>query len=263
MGESSTTTKTFHFGSGQLLALSEDQAGKIPCLTALVSAGPNFDSIQLNNGYDSLDSRIDYRDFQFALDSISFHSIRQIFTRLPKNCNSLAIIALSDFLAIRPERDPTLDEVNSSFFWNVEFGDKLGTYKFIYSSYHIQDMALRFAIALIKEEYDFSNHQVIDQIHWFIMFILSAHKLFETHLRYHVHKIAENCFSWFCPFLLERLYRLEERTEKEIRDNSITASIHINPHREIDALYSFNVFPDDCRCHFWHVDPLCTYAIWV
>ncbi|CAF4526708.1 unnamed protein product [Rotaria socialis] len=260
MGESSTTTKTFHFGSGQFLTLSEDQIGKIPYLTALVSAGPSFDSIQLNKGYYLLDSRIDYQDFQFALDSISFHSIRQIFIRLPKNYNTLAIIALLDFLAIGPERDPTLDEVNSSFFWNVKFGDKLGTYKFIYSSSHIQDMAVRFAIALAKEEYDFRSHQVIDQIYWFIMFILSAHKLFETHIRYHVHKIAKNCFSLFCPFLLERLYRIEERTEKEIRDNSIAAGTHINFHKETDALCSFNVFPDDCSCNFWRIDPLCTVS---
>ncbi|CAF4157855.1 unnamed protein product, partial [Rotaria sordida] len=108
-----------------------------------------------------------------------------------------------DFLAIEHERDPTLEEVNSSFFWNVEFGDKLGTYKFICRPSDIQDMAVRFAIAMAKEEYDFRNRQVIDQIYWFIMFILSAHQLFETNLRYHIHKIAQNCFSIYYPSLLE------------------------------------------------------------
>ncbi|CAF3519565.1 unnamed protein product [Rotaria sp. Silwood1] len=117
IGESSTTTKTFRFSSGQLLTLNEYQIEKIPYLTALVSAGPSFDSIKVNQGYYLLDSHIDYEDFLFVLDSISFYSIRQIFTDLPKNYNILAIIALMDFLAIGPERNPTLEEVNMSFFF--------------------------------------------------------------------------------------------------------------------------------------------------
>ncbi|CAF1481255.1 unnamed protein product, partial [Rotaria sordida] len=157
--------KTFRFGSGQLLTLNEYQIEKIPYLTALVSAGSSFDSIKAGEGYYLLDSRIDYQNFLFVLNSISFHSIRQIFVHLSKNYNILAIIALMDFLAIEHERDPTLEEVNSSFFWNVEFGDKLGTYKFICRPSDIQDMAVRFAIAMAKEEYDFRNRQVIDQIY--------------------------------------------------------------------------------------------------
>ncbi|CAF4044411.1 unnamed protein product, partial [Rotaria sordida] len=190
-------------GSGQLLTLNEYQIEKIPYLTALVSAGSSFDSVKVDEGYYLLDSRIDYQNFLFVLNSISFHSIRQIFIHLSKNYNILAIIALMDFLAIEHERNPTLEEVDLSFFWNVEFGDKLDIYEFICRPSDIQDMAVRFAIAMAKEEYDFRNRQVIDQIYWFIMFILSAHQLFETNLRYHIHKIAQNCFSIYYPSLLE------------------------------------------------------------
>ncbi|CAF3576230.1 unnamed protein product [Rotaria sp. Silwood1] len=230
--ESSTTTKTFRFSSGQLVTLNEYQIGKIPYLTALVSAGFSFDSVKTDEGYYLLDPRIDWQDFLFILDSISFHSIRQIFTHLPKHHNILAILALMDFLAMGPDRNPTLEEVNSSFFWNVEFGEKLDLYQFICRPSDMQDMAVRFAIAMTKEEYDFTNRQVIDQIYWFIMFILSAHELFETNLRYHVHKIAQNCFSIYYPSILECLNRLQQRTENKIHESSITTSTHINPHEE-------------------------------
>ncbi|CAF4331806.1 unnamed protein product, partial [Rotaria sordida] len=157
--ESSTTTKTFRFGSGQLLTLNEYQIEKIPYLTALVSAGSSFDSIKAGEGYYLLDSRIDYQNFLFVLNSISFHSIRQIFIHLSKIYNILAIIALMDFLAIEHERNPTLEEVNSSSFWNVELGDKLDIYQFLCRPSDIQDMAVRYAIAMAKEEYDFRNRQ--------------------------------------------------------------------------------------------------------
>ncbi|CAF4201882.1 unnamed protein product, partial [Rotaria sordida] len=168
---------------------------KIPYLTALVSAGPYFDSIKINEGYYLLDSRINYEDFQFVLKSISFHSVRQIFIDLPKNYNILAIIALLDFIGIKPVRCPTLEEIDSSFFWNLECGDTLGTYQLIYKSSDAKDMAVRFAIALAKEEYDFRNRTIINQIYWFIMFILSAYELFETNLRYHYKMILDDILN--------------------------------------------------------------------
>ncbi|CAF4303306.1 unnamed protein product, partial [Rotaria sp. Silwood2] len=248
---SSTTNKTFRFNSGQLLTLNEYQIGKIPYLTALVSTGPHFDSIKVDEGHYLLDSRIDYQDFLFALDSISFHSVRQIFIHLPKNYNTLAIIALLDFLGVGFKRGPILEEVNSTFFWNFEYGDELGSYQLIYRSSDARDMAVRFAIAMANEEYDFSNRQIIDQIYWFIMFILSAYELFETNLRYHVYKIAENYFSVFCPSLLKCLYQLEQRTEKEIQEKSISTSNYIDPKQENNLLWNFNMFNNDHTCHIW------------
>ncbi|CAF3881010.1 unnamed protein product [Rotaria sp. Silwood2] len=257
IGESSTTSKIFRFSSGQFLTLNECQIEKIPYLTALVSAETNFDSVKADDGYYLLDSHINYKNFLYVLDSISFQSVRQLFTSLPKNYNILAIIALLDFLAIESERDPTLEEVNSSFFWTAEFGNKLGTYQFVYRPCDIQDMSVRFAIALTKDKYDFKNRKVIDQIYWFIMFILSAHELFETHLRYHVYIIAQNCFATLCPSLLKYLHRLEQRTEKEIRETSITINNHKSPSSKNSLLWNLNVFNNECTFHFWDFDYLC------
>ncbi|CAF3093960.1 unnamed protein product [Rotaria sp. Silwood2] len=258
ISELSTTTKTFLFGSGQLLSLNEFQIEKFPYLTALVSAGSCFDLIKDHRGYFLLDSRIDYQDFLFALDAASFHSVRQIFTKLPKNYNILSIIALLDFLTLGPKRNPTLEEINSSFFWNVKFGYKFNTYDFIHRSSDFQDMAVRFAFAIAKEEYDFTNHKTIDQIYWLIMFILSAYKFFETHIRYHIYKIAQNCFSIFCPSLLKCLYRLEQRIEKEIQcttDNHFNCQEennvfwNLNPYK-ISWEYDFETFNQICNIHY-------------
>ncbi|CAF2034126.1 unnamed protein product [Rotaria magnacalcarata] len=256
IGESSTTTKTFRFGSGQILTLTEYQIAKIPYLTTLISAEHNFDSIRVDQGYYLLDSCIDYHAFIFVLDSISFNSARQIFTLLPKNCNVLMIIGLMDFLAIEHRRYPTLEEVDSNFFWNAEFGDKLGVYQCVYRPSDIQDVAVEFAIAMANEEYNFTDRKVIDQIYWFIMFILSAHKLFETHIRYHVYKIAQNCFSIYCRSLLECLYRLEQRTEKEIRKESMETNSHIQSDRENNVFWNSNTLNNDCTFYFWDFDHL-------
>ena len=80
----------------------------------------------------------------------------------------------------------------------------------------LQDMAVRFTIALIKEEYDFNQCQVMDQIYWFVMFILSARIWFEPQLRHHVYKVAKNCFAVFKPPLLRLLEELK-RTSNEKR----------------------------------------------
>ncbi|CAF1402829.1 unnamed protein product [Adineta steineri] len=248
----SATTETFRFHSGQLLTLNECQIGKIPYLNALVSSGSYFDSTIDDEGYYSLDSHINYQDFLFARDSISFHSIRQIFMRLPKNYNILSIIALLDFLGIESKRSPTLEEVNSSFFWNIECTNPIGTYKLIYESSSAQDMAVRFAIAMSKEEYDFSNSKIIDQIYWLIIFILSAYELFDTHIRYHVYKIAENYFSVFRPSLLKCLYRLHQRIEKEIRDKSILTNNHIDSSQEHNLTWNSNTFNDYNASNIWN-----------
>jgi hypothetical protein len=75
-------------------------------------------------------------------------------------------------------------------------------------------MVVRFAFALAKEEYDFSNDDVVDQIYWFVMFIQIAYELFGPHLRHHVYRIAEHCFALFSPVLLKPLQRLIRQTEK-------------------------------------------------
>jgi hypothetical protein len=72
----------------------------------------------------------------------------------------------------------------------------------------LQDMAVRFGIAVSKEQYDFTNRQTTDRICWYVMFILSTYTLFGSRLRHQLYKIDEHCFSQFSSFLLESLKRL-------------------------------------------------------
>jgi hypothetical protein len=83
-------------------------------------------------------------------------------------------------------------------------------------------MAVRFGIAMAKEEYDFTKCEVIDQIYWFVMFILSAQKWFGPRLRHHVYKIAEHIFTLFKPSLLKPLDTLNHRSKKEVRKFHLT-----------------------------------------
>lgn len=205
---SSTTATTFRFASGEVLSLNEDQINKIPYLTAIVSATQYFESTCDEDGHCKLDPQINYEHFSFVLESLSFHSIRQLFTHLPKKMDIISIIALLEFLGFGSQTNPTLNEVDSTFFSTVVYSPLLGKHLQIVRPTVIQDMAVRFAIAMAKEEYDFTKQKVIDQIYWFIMFILSAYDLFGSCLRHHVSKIAEHCFYIFKPSLLKPLKQL-------------------------------------------------------
>ncbi|CAF1237868.1 unnamed protein product [Rotaria sordida] len=125
IGESITTAKTFYFASGQTLTLDEDQIEKIPYLAALVSSANCFESTCDEYGHYKLDSRIEYKHFSFILESLSFHSIRQLFTHLPKQNHVIPIIALLDFIGIGPQPDPTLQEVDSIFFSTLEIRERI------------------------------------------------------------------------------------------------------------------------------------------
>ena len=83
-------------------------------------------------------------------------------------------------------------------------------------------MAVRFGIALAKEEYDLTNGEVLDQIYWYVMFILSTPKWFGSCLRHHVYKIAEHTFILFKRSLLKSLDTLNHRSKKEARKLLLT-----------------------------------------
>ncbi|CAF3711616.1 unnamed protein product [Rotaria sp. Silwood1] len=229
IGESITKAKTFCFASGQTVILDEDKIQKIPYLAALVSSGDCFESARNEHGHYKLDSHIEYKHFSFILESLSFHSVRQLFTHLPKQNDVTPIIALLDFLGIGPQPDPALREVDQIFFSTVVFSPLLEDYLHIIKPSVIQNMAVRFAIAMAKEEYDFTDCKVIDQIYWFVMFILSAYKFFGSRLRHHVYKIAEHCFSLFEPLLLKSLKKLIQRTQKDEKKYLITNEDGIDP----------------------------------
>jgi hypothetical protein len=221
--ESTTTvTTTFRFASGQVLSLDEDQIAKIPYLTAMVSSADRFESARDEDGHYKLDPHINYQHFSFILKSLTFHSVRQLFTRLPKQTDVISIIALLDFLGLGPQPDPTLNEIDSTFFSTVVYSPFLEKHIRLVKLCNIQDMAVQFGIAMAKEEYDFTKCEVIDQIYWFVMFILSAPKWFGSHLRHHVYKIAEHIFILFKPALLKSLKKLKHRSKKEARKFLLT-----------------------------------------
>ncbi|CAF2865579.1 unnamed protein product [Rotaria sp. Silwood2] len=233
IGEKITTIKRFRFGSGQILTLDDDKIEKIPYLAAMVSSADRFESARDNDGHYKLNPRIEYKHFSFALESLSFHSVRQLFTHLSKQNDVIPIIALLDFLGIGPRPDPTLHEVDSIFFSTLVYSPMLEEYLQIIKPSVIQDMAVRFAIAIAKEEYNFTNDKVIDQIYWFIMFILSAYELFGPRLRYHVYKIAEHCFSIFNSLLLKSLKKLIYKIEKGAKEIlSTTNENNVDPDQD-------------------------------
>ncbi|CAF4706508.1 unnamed protein product, partial [Rotaria sp. Silwood1] len=129
IGESTTTTRVFRFASGELLNLEQKQIEAIPYLSALVSAANSFQSVCDEHGRYILDPYIQYKNFLLAIESLSFQSVQQIFTDLPKHNNIVGIVALLDFLAIGPQPNPTLDEVDSAFFSHIIFDTEFHEYR--------------------------------------------------------------------------------------------------------------------------------------
>ncbi|CAF1520926.1 unnamed protein product, partial [Adineta ricciae] len=118
------------------------------------------------------------------------------------------IVALLDFLCIAPHSSPTFEEIDSVFFSSLTYKPSINGYVQIIRPMGMQDMAIRFAFALVKEEYDLTRRDVMDQIYWFIVFIESAYELFGLCLRHHIYRIAEHYFALFSRDLLEPLERL-------------------------------------------------------
>ena len=215
---------TFRFSSGQVLALDEHQIATIPYLAAMVSSADRFDSARDEHGHYKLDPNINYQHFSLILQSLPFHSVRQVFTCLPDEENVIPIVALLDFLGLLPYSLPSLEEVDSIFFSSVVYSPYCKEHLRIVKPDVLQDMAVRFAIAMIKEEYDFDQSQVMDQIHWFVMFIVSANEWFGRRLRHHVYTTVKNCFKVFNPSLLKLLKKLKNTPKKEASKGSSVPS---------------------------------------
>ncbi|UJR26973.1 hypothetical protein I4U23_008280 [Adineta vaga] len=230
--------KTFRFGSGEILTLTEEQIEKIPYVATLVSAADNFVSLYDNDGYYKLDPLIQFKYFPAILESFTFDSIRQLFTHLSKENDIISVIDHLDFLGMIFHPDPTLEEVDTTFFSTIVYSPMLEKDIQIIRPSVLQDMAVQFAVAMIKEEYDFTKNHVIDQIYWFIMFILSAHKFFGPCLRHHVYKIAEYCFSTYQPSLLKSLNKLMHEVQMNITSvNGFLSEYEIDTTTVIQNVY--------------------------
>ncbi|CAF1438084.1 unnamed protein product [Adineta ricciae] len=234
--------KTFIFASGQLLTLKYKQIARIPYLTALVSSANNFKTIYNEHGHLKIDSHIDFEDFSFAIESLSFQSIRQTFTHLPKHRNIIRIIALLDFLGLLSQTDTTFAEIDYTFFTaHLPCNLRLCSDEEIVRPHTLQDMAVRFGIAIVKENYDLNQCEVNDQIYWFIMFVLCAPKFFGHRLRYHIYKIAQNSFSLYNIVSLKRLEKLVRNTEKNTRELLSTETINdLHPDEEIGDFWQMS-----------------------
>ena len=206
--------KIFRFVSGELCQLTDEQIDKIPYLSTMVSAAERFPSIRNENGFYKLDPNIQSNHFAFVLKSFSFVGVRQIFTHLRKCEDILSVLALFDFLGLTPQYDPTFEEIDLTFFSTMIYKPSLGKYLEKIRENELQDMAVRFAMALARENYDYTDSKIIDHIYWFILFILSAYQYFGPRLRHHVHRIAEYYFSLFSPSHLEPLRRLFQQVNK-------------------------------------------------
>ncbi|CAF2816628.1 unnamed protein product, partial [Rotaria sp. Silwood2] len=157
--------KIFRFGSGHVLTLTGEQINKIPYLTAFVSSGDFFEAARDDQGYFIIHPNIDIKQFRFILDWFPFHSTRDIFIRLPKDYDAVSTIVLMDYLGLLNDSEPSLDEVDSSFFDINVYNPLTNSYTEIIRPSQMNDMAVRFAIALIREAYDVTDNKVHDQIY--------------------------------------------------------------------------------------------------
>ncbi|CAF4134558.1 unnamed protein product, partial [Adineta steineri] len=202
------THKSFRFGNGHVLTLTENQINKIPYLTAFVSSADFFEAARDDQGHFIIHPNIDIKQLRFILDCFPCRFTQDIFIRLPDDYDAVSTVLHMDYLGLLDQPDPSLDEVDSSFFDIIVYNPLTNSYTERIRLSQICDMAVRFAIALVREAYDVTDDNVHDRIYWYIMFIISAYTFFDPNIRHHVYKVAEHYFRVFKPCLIKRLNRL-------------------------------------------------------
>ncbi|CAF1131736.1 unnamed protein product [Adineta steineri] len=214
------THKTFRFGTGFVLTLTDNQINKIPYLAALVSTADFFEAARDDQGHFIIHPNIDIKQFRFILDWFPCRFIQDIFIRLPDDYDTVSAVVHMDYLGLLNHSDPSLDEVDSSFF-GITYNPLTNLYTEKIRPSELRDMAVRFAIALIREAYDVTDDKVHDRIYWYVMFIISAQTLFDPNIRHHVYNVAEHYFSLFNPCLIKRLNRLRSIQDKYAQLNRL------------------------------------------
>ena len=211
-----TATQSFRSGSGEVVTLDEQQIDRIPYVAALVSSADWFVGARDDEGHFKLDPNIQLKYFSAALPASTSDSLYHLLIHLPTDYDIIPVIAHLDFLGLIDGRDPTLDEVDDTFFCTLVYDIRLRTYSQRIRLYNFQHMAVRFTIALARDEYDFSDDAVIDRIYWYVMFIISARSVFPARLRQNVYRVARLCFRLFKPSMVRPLENLRIRTEHEV-----------------------------------------------
>ncbi|UJR06897.1 hypothetical protein I4U23_011187 [Adineta vaga] len=213
------THKSFRFGTGHILTLTEDQINKIPYLAAFVSSADFLENAHDDQGHFIIHPKIDIKPLRFILDWFPCRFIRDIFIHLPEDCDTVSTILHMDYLGLLSHSDPSLDEIDSSFFDIVVYNPLNNSYVEKLRPSQMCDMAVRFAIALIREAYDSTDDKVHDRIYWYVMFIISAFRLFDPNIRHHVYKVTKHYFSLFKPCLIRRLNQLQSIQDKYAQMN--------------------------------------------
>ena len=116
MDQCPTMTRTFRFGSGEVITLDEQQINLIPYLAALISSTDWFVGARDEEGHLWLDPNIDFQYFSSILQAIWLPSLQELLTQLPVEDDVIAMIAHLDFLGLIIEGNPTLDDVDATFF---------------------------------------------------------------------------------------------------------------------------------------------------
>ncbi|CAF1686601.1 unnamed protein product, partial [Adineta ricciae] len=159
------THNSFRFGSGHVLTLTEDQINKIPYLAAFVSSADFFEYARDGQGYFIIHPKIDLESFRFILDWFPYRHIRDIFIHLPEDYDPILTILHMDYFGLLIHRDPSLDEVDVSFFDIVTYSPLNNSYVEVHRPSQMCDMAVRFAIALVREAYDSTDDKVHERIY--------------------------------------------------------------------------------------------------
>ncbi|CAF1334200.1 unnamed protein product [Adineta ricciae] len=213
------THRSFRFGSGHVVTLTEDQINKIPYLAAFVSSADFFECARDGQGYFIIHPKIDLEPFRFILDWFPYRHIRDLFIHLPEDHDPILTILHMDYFGLLIHRDPSLDEVDVSFFDTITYNPLNNSYVEVHRPSQMCDMVVRFAIALVREAYDSTDDKVHERIYWYVMFITSAFRLFHRNVRRHVFKVAKRYFRLFKPCLIRRLNRLQSSQDKYVRMN--------------------------------------------
>jgi hypothetical protein len=220
----SASTHSFRFGSGEVVRLNEQQIDRIPYLAGLVSSADWFVGARDAEGHFKLDPTIEFEYFSDVLEVSLCCSLQELVAYLPLKRDIIPVITHLDFLGLIDQATPTLDEVDDTFFCTLVYQIHVGNFTERIQPCSFQTMAARFAIALVKEDYDFTDDQVMDRIYWYVLFILSAHSVFNAYFRHNVYRIATLCFGLFKPSLLKSLEKLRMDIKTEQETNQLLSS---------------------------------------
>lgn len=150
------------------------------------------------------------------LKASSYGSAYQIFINLSVEHDIITMMAHLDFLGLIDGTNPTLDEVDEVFSSILVFNVHLSRYTQEDQTDNIQSMAAWFTIAMMKEEYDFSDDAVMEKIYLSVLFILNVYSMFDPRFRDATYRVAEHYFGLCKSSSLKYLKKLRMRIDQDL-----------------------------------------------